>query len=159
MRHLLLLILLASPFAFGQQAAQPTPSTKTAKIEEIFRLTKTDEMQKQMMSQMGVMMKQQLPSEMTSEQKTGVVDSSLTLMNFMSKKLSWDAMKPDYIHLYDETYTEDEISGILLFYQSAPGQAMLAKSQTLMANTMTLMQKRMAEIKPEIEEIIRKSAH
>jgi len=41
--------------------------------------------------------------------------------------MSWEAMKPEFIKLYDDTYTEDEISGILLFYQSAPGQAMLTR--------------------------------
>ena len=66
-------------------------------------------------------------------------------------------MKPEFIKLYDDTYTEDEISGILLFYQSAPGQAMLAKSPVLMANTMALIQKRMAEIKPELDEMIKKN--
>ena len=130
----------------GLLSAQTPPSTKTAKIEEIFRLTKTDQIQKQMMAQMGAMMKQQAGQS---------IDSSQKLMEFVSQKMSWVAMKPDFIKLYDDTYSEDEISGILMFYQSPPGQAMLAKSPVLMTNTMTLVQKRMAEIKPEMEKMMK----
>jgi hypothetical protein len=141
MRFLVLLALISPTVVF----AQPQ-TTKIAKIEEIFRLTKVDQMQKQISAQMLAMMKQQTGN-----------DLGAPVAEFVMKKMSWDTMKADYIKLYDDTYTEDEISGILMFYQSAPGQAMLTKSPALMTNTMALVQKRMAEIKPELEELIKKS--
>jgi uncharacterized protein len=150
MRLVTLIALLLTPSLFAQ-------TTKTAKIEEIFRLTKIDQMQKQMMTQMSAMIKQQTMGNLTPEQQKNASDMSQRIMEFTMQKMSWDAMKPDFIKLYDDTYTEDEISGILLFYESAPGQAMLAKSPVLVANTMALVQKRMAEIKPELDDMIKKS--
>jgi hypothetical protein len=138
-----ILILMTSGLVFAQTAP---PTTKTAKIEEIFRLTKVDQMQKQVMAQMGAMMKQQagVPSEQSQK-----------ILDLVAEKMSWDSLKPDFIKLYEDTYTEDEISGILLFYESPPGQAMLAKSPALMTNTMALMQKRMAQIKPEMDKMMK----
>jgi hypothetical protein len=135
------LFLVASSLSFGQLPE----TTKAAKITELFRILKMDQMQKQIMSQMTVGMD---PQARQFSQK---------VMEFTAQKMSWDAMKSDYIKLYDDTYTEEEISGILMFYQSAPGQAFLAKSPALMSNTMALVQKRMAEIKPEMDRLIRES--
>jgi uncharacterized protein len=149
MRHLLLIALLLAPSLFAQ-------TTKTAKIEEIFRLTKVDQMQKQMMAQMSAMIRQQTAASLTPDQQKNASEMGQRMMEFITQKMSWDVMKPDFIKLYDDTYTEDEISGILLFYQSAPGQAMLAKSPVLMTNTMALVQKRMTEIRPELDDIIKK---
>jgi hypothetical protein len=143
MKHLILIGLLAPALLCAQQ------TTKTAKIEELFRLTKTDQIQKQMMAQMGAVMKQQSGSSNVDSQK---------IMDFVAQKMSWESMKADFIKLYDDTYTEDEISGILLFYESAPGQAMLAKTPVLMSNTMVLIQKRMAEMKPEMDKMIKDMA-
>jgi uncharacterized protein len=150
MRLVTLIALLLTPSLFAQ-------TTKTAKIEEIFRLTKIDQMQKQMMSQMSAMMKQQTMANLTPDQQKNATEMSQRVMEFTMQKMSWDVMKPEFIKLYDDTYTEDEISGILLFYQSPAGQAMLAKSPVLVANTMALVQKRMAEIKPELDDMIKKS--
>jgi uncharacterized protein len=150
MRLIPLIALLLAPSLFAQ-------TTKTAKIEEIFRLTKVDQMQKQMMTQMSAMMKQQTMANLTPDQQKNATEMSQRVVEFAMQKMSWDAMKAEFIKLYDDTYTEDEISGILMFYQSPPGQAMLAKSPALMANTMALVQKRMAEIKPELDDMIKKS--
>jgi uncharacterized protein len=150
MRLVTLIAFLLTPSLLAQ-------TTKTAKIEEIFHLTKIDQMQKQMMTQMSAMMKQQTMANLTPDQQKNASDMSQRVMDFTMQKMSWDAMKPEFIKLYDDTYTEDEISGILQFYQSPAGQAMLAKSPVLVANTMALVQKRMAEIKPELDDMIKKS--
>lgn len=138
------LFLIAASVAFGQAAE----NTKTAKIIEIFRLTKTDQMQKQMLAQMVEMNASIDPKMRATSQKT---------MDLIGQKMSWEAMKADYIKLYDDTYTEDEISGILMFYQSAPGQAFIAKTPILMSNMMAMVQKRMAEMKPEMDRLIKES--
>jgi len=148
-----LLLFLTSAFAYGQLPV----TTKTAKIEEIFRLTKTDQLQKQIMTQMSAMMQKQVAGDLTEQERTAAAGVMDKVMALVSEKMSWDQMKPEFIKLYDETFTENEISGILLFYQSDAGHAMLEKMPALMTNAMALPQKRMIEIKPEMDKIIRES--
>jgi hypothetical protein len=46
----------------------------------------------------------------------------------LSKKLnSWGTVKPAYIHAYSETYTEEELQGMIDFYKSPLGQQWAAK--------------------------------
>lgn len=146
MRHLVVISLLAPALVCAQQAAPAPSSTKIAKIEELFRLTKTDQIQKELMVRMASMVKQQAGGNDEASQK---------IMEFVVKKMGWDSMKADFVKLYDDTYTEDEISGLLLFYQSPPGQAFLAKSPSLVNSTVSLVQMRMAELKPELDKMIK----
>lgn len=151
MRYSIVLAILASSIVWGQ-APQ---TTKAAKIEEIFRLTKVDQVQKQMMAQMSAMVSQQLQKDLPPDQVQAASDAGQRIMAFMLEKMSWDSMKADYLKLYDDTYTEDEVSGILMFYQSEPGKALIAKTPVLMTNMMAVAQKRMAEVKPEMDKMIK----
>ena len=136
-------LLLTCFSGYGQTAAT---TTKTAKIEELFRLMKVDQMQKQMFAQMTA----SIPPEQRQ--------ASSKVMALLSEKMGWDVMKPAYVKLYDDTFTENEISGILMFYESAPGQAFLSKMPLLMSNMMAIVQKQTAEMKPEIEKLAKENA-
>ncbi len=69
-----------------------------------------------------------------------------------------DNIRPVVIQTYDETYTEDEIDGILAFYRSPAGKAFLAKTPQLMNRTMTLMQQQMASVQPQLEQATKELA-
>jgi hypothetical protein len=53
--------------------------------------------------------------------------------------------------LYDEVYSEEQITGILAFYKSPAGQAFLNKMPLLVSKSMEMRQ--MADLIPEIQRI------
>jgi hypothetical protein len=130
-------------------------ATKSAKIDEIFRLTKVDQVQKQMMDQMKAVLpsvEQQMgvpgdPHEMSDELQTRILD-------YLSSRLSWEKMKPGFTKLYSDAFTEDEIDGMLAFYKSPAGQAMLTKMPQLASKSMALAQQQMAGVYPELRRIV-----
>ncbi len=63
-------------------------------------------------------------------------------------------MKPRFIDLYATTYTEQELDGILGFYKSAAGRAMLEKMPQLMQGSMAISQDAVAALVPELNKII-----
>ncbi len=63
-----------------------------------------------------------------------------------------DALKPLFLKVYMDTYTEEELDGILAFYKSPAGQAFVAKTPQLMQRSMQLMQEQMANVQPRLEE-------
>ena len=73
----------------------------------------------------------------------------------MSDAIVWEKLKPAYVQLFAETYTESELDGILAFYKSPPGQAMVAKNPLLMSRASEIMQQRMAEAQPELQKLMR----
>ena len=141
-------VLLAASGALAQDAA------KKAKLDEMFRLTKMDEMMPQMMSQVKAMIAQQM-SEMNlpAEAKAAAQESQDRIMDLVTERLSWEKMKPAYVQLYTEIFNDEELDGMLAFYRSPAGRAMLEKMPQLMSKSMALAQRQMADLQPEIQKI------
>jgi hypothetical protein len=53
--------------------------------------------------------------------------------------MTWDRFKPLYMNVYRETFTQEDVNGILKFYQSPAGQSYVAKMPTLMSKIMQQM--------------------
>jgi hypothetical protein len=67
----------------------------------------------------------------------------------------WNRLEPDYARLYEATYTEDEIDGILAFYKSPSGQAMVEKSPMLVKQSSALVQERMKAVMPQLQQLMK----
>jgi uncharacterized protein len=73
--------------------------------------------------------------------------------DIFSQYFTWDKLKDNFISLYVETFTEDEMKGIIGFYKSSSGQALLQKQPQLMQRTIEISQKLVAEMMPKIKEL------
>ena len=113
-------------------------------IEKSFAMVK--KMLPTQMEQMGKMSGQtNMPPEalMQSEKIVDVVAS----------ELSWEKVKNEYIVLYAETLTEDELKAAITFYKTPEGQSFVNKQPELMRRAMELNQKLMAKIMPRLQEM------
>jgi hypothetical protein len=145
-------LLLGTSVALAQDAG------KTAKIEEMLRLTKTDEMMQQVMSQMKTMSMDQFEKNLPPEEKAKAREQQQKIFDLVSAKMSWEKFKPAIVQIYAEVYTDEELDGILAFYRSPAGHAMIEKMPQLMSRTMAVAQKLMGDIQPEIEKMVKESA-
>ncbi len=146
------------------QDATPAPDpAKLAAIEEIFQLTKPDQMMQQMFSQMKAAVAEQAQKSLAAQVQASNDPSKYSqevqkftdqLLALMSDRLSWDKVKPQYVHLYDETFSLIELQGILEFYKSPAGQAMLQKMPMLLANASKIGQQQMSDIMPEVQKMM-----
>jgi hypothetical protein len=83
------------------------------------------------------------------------------MMDMIAEEFSWNKLKADYIALYAETFTEQELKDMVAFYKSPAGQAYINKQPELMKRSMELTQKLMMKIMPKIRamtEDVRKKA-
>lgn len=51
---------------------------------------------------------------------------------FFDEYMSWDVLKPEYIRLYRESYTDDELRQLVAFYRTPVGQKTVAITPRLM---------------------------
>ncbi len=129
-------------------------ASKAAKVDEIFQLTKVDQMQKQMLEQVKPMIPSlELQAGVSQENKALSDQLTSKILDLIADRVSWEKMKPAMTELYSETFSEEEIDGMLSFYKSPSGQAMLTKMPSLMAKTMGLAQEQLADIIPEIQKL------
>ena len=105
------------------------------------------------------MVKQMIPAQMEKmKQVTGDTNmpanvSSQTdkIMDMLAKEMSWNKMKADYITLYAEMFTEQELKDTVAFYKSPTGQAFIKKQPELMKRSMEISQKVIMQIMPKIQ--------
>ncbi len=150
-------ILALSLFAGGSLASAQEP-TKEAKIESILALTNAQAMMDQVFAQIKAMTASQVPPGATAEQRAKSQEVTSKIMDLVKVRMSWDKLRPQYAKVYDETFSAEEIDGMLAFYQSPAGRAMLDKMPKLISKTMALAQGQMADIMPEIQRISKEAA-
>lgn len=148
------LITILPVLALAVIPARAQENTKIAKIEELLKLSKAEARMQQTYSQMRAMMSKQVEAAGVSEEARATVAQMLDKNSAQIQELlSWEKMKHEFVRLYDEVYSEEEINGILAFYKSPAGQAFLNKTPLLMTKTMEMVQRRMADVMPEIQRV------
>jgi hypothetical protein len=85
------------------------------------------------------------------QQAIDTMKSSMTAL--LQGELSWDKMEPMYIRIYKSTFTEEEVAGMLAFYKTPAGQAVINKMPTMMQGLMGEMQKMIAGMAPQMQKI------
>jgi hypothetical protein len=148
----LLFLFLAAPVF----AADSSPTEES--VKHLLSITDSRKMADDMMGQMDEAMKnamKQLPQgqAVTPEQQK-ILDTMQSKMDALLKQeLNWQSLEPLYIQIYRESFTQEEINGMLAFYETPVGQALIKKMPTVMQKSMTEMQKRMATLIPKFQKI------
>jgi hypothetical protein len=99
-------------------------------------------------------MKAALKGQPVDEQSQKVIDEMRTKMTALMKEtLAWEEMEPMFIDIYSRSLTQSEVNGMLKFYESEAGKAVIAKLPLIMQNTMQAMQGRIQQMAPKIVQI------
>jgi hypothetical protein len=125
-------------------------ASKSKKIEEIFELTKADQSIKAMQAQTRAGLQSQLAAVGIRDAQAIGAELDRVLKPLMEESLSWDKMKPRMVRLYDETFSEEEIAGMLDFYHSPTGRAMIDKMPALLSKSVALSQEMMRDVMPKL---------
>jgi hypothetical protein len=133
--------------------------SRREKVEQLFKLTHLEQtygqIMTQVMAQTQQVTKQMFPDgAMTDAQKKELADFNNRATALVENSISWESMKPEYVKLYADVYTEDELDGIIAFYSSPVGQAMLTKTPALLKASSEIAMNRMTEIQPKMRQLI-----
>jgi hypothetical protein len=139
MKRLLLALALACSPAF---AADTPPSD--ASIVELLNLADAPKLLDGMMGQVDGMIQESIAQsiqaqQVTPAQQTAIDKYKAAATAIMREELAWSKLAPLYTRLYRESLTQTEVDGMIAFYKTPAGQAMVKKLPLL-------MQKAMAEL-------------
>jgi hypothetical protein len=80
------------------------------------------------------------------------IDQERAEMTAMMKDLlAWEKLEPLYVRVYQKTFTQQELDGMLAFYKTPVGAAMIAKMPAVMQNTMEEMQSMMGPVMEKMQ--------
>jgi hypothetical protein len=148
--------VLVVVMAIAPCGARADVASKQAKVRQLFVTMRMDHMLDQMMSAIEKQVQavaQTTPGaqNMTPEQKKLTQNFMDNAMKAVRESVGWNALEPDYVKLYADTYTEEEIDGILAFYKSPVGQKMLEMTPQLTEGGMKIVRSRMGDFQPKIQ--------
>ena len=120
--------------------------------EEVLRLTKVDKMLGPLIDQIQQVQIQQLQQMNLSSEAYATAQRYLQRINdSVAREMQWQEIKNDYVELYTDAFTEQELRQLIQFYSTPLGHKVVEKMPVLMEQSMQLGQKKMMKIMPEIQ--------
>jgi uncharacterized protein len=146
--------MLVVAMVMAPVGARADEASKQAKVKELFAVMHVDHsldrMRSAMAQQVQATAKNAPGTEQMTPEKTKIqqefVDNS---MKVVDQNFSWAVLEPAFLKLYSDAYSEQDLDGILAFYKSPPGQAMLTKAPELSSGVMEIVHSRMGGFQPK----------
>lgn len=154
-KHILFALAVAS--MSGIASAAPASEATIRQLLDITQSRKVaDGVQQQYGNLMDAAIKAALKGDVPTPGQQQAIDRlKARLLVLVKDTVSWEKMEPAYVKLYSETFSEDEIVGMLAFYKTPAGQAVIHKMPLLMQKNMGLIQQLTVGMQPQMEQIQR----
>jgi uncharacterized protein len=149
--------VLASSLIIAISLASGQNLSKEAKIERLLVLMNPVGMMDQVLDQSKAMMTSQMRPSATPAQRSQAQERQARILDLLKARMSWDKLRPQYVKVYSETFSDQEIDGMLAFYQSPAGRAMVQKMPMLLPKIMALAQAQIGDLTPAIQRIMRET--
>nr|WP_198982397.1 DUF2059 domain-containing protein [Herbaspirillum sp. ASV7] len=152
-------VLFALAFVSVSGAASAAPASE-ASIRQLLEITQarkvSDGVQLQYGNLVDAVVKQALKGNTPNAKQQQAIDKlKARLLGLVKDTVSWQKMEPSYLQLYSETFTEEEVAGMLAFYKTPAGQAVIHKMPVLMQKNTVLIQQMTVSMQPQLEQIQR----
>lgn len=131
-------------FSVQLRAEKPTAES----LEKLLIITDTQKTLESVMGSMDQQLKAGMQAslggrELSEEQQNKLNSVQGELLSWMEEEMSWDKMKGLYFSVYEQVFDQNEIDGLIEFYESETGKAFVKKQPMVIQQTMMLMQQRM----------------
>ena len=154
----LVLALLAGRAAFAAQA-KPTEES----LKQLFAAMQSGRMVDTFMTQIEgtvhASVQQALAGQRPNPQQKQILDDlGSRVLSLIREEVNWANLEPMMIEVYRNTFTQHEVDGMLAFYRSAAGQAMVSKLPAVTQQAMERMQERVRTLTPKIQQLEKDAA-
>jgi hypothetical protein len=149
--RLLLILCLVCPIAY---AAETPPSE--ASIKQLLEVTHAHQLLDNMTSQLDGIMKNAMQQVTQGQPAPPEVQKSFDqchaeVMAAFKEQFTWHKLEPMYVRIYQKSFNQQEVDGMIAFYKTPTGQAMINKMPAVMQNSMNETMQMMGPMMQRIE--------
>ena len=155
-----IITIALSIFTLGPllQAQEKQPSESAVLAEELLTLLNVQKNMDAAFQQLGKMNDQIASAAGATPEAKEKQQKMLEAINAETKALvNWETLKPMFVSIYSETFTPDELKGMIAFYRTPIGQKWLEKQPQVQMATMQKIQAIMTESQPNIQKAIQRA--
>lgn len=151
LRNALIVLLFSSTTAMALPASESS-------IKQLLAVTQAqkllDGVRIQIESLMNNAVQQALNGKTPSpSQQQAITNMKNRMVALIQGELAWEKLEPMYLRLYEESFTEEEVAGMLSFYKTPAGQAVIYKMPVLMRKLMPEIQTMSLGLAPQMKKI------
>jgi hypothetical protein len=150
-RRALGIILLCSTSAIAAPASDQS-------IKQLFAVTQVQKMIEGMQSHMTSVIDDSVQQALrgqtpTAGEKKALENMKEGMLAIMRSELAWEKLEPTYLRLYRASFSEEEVVGMLEFYRTPAGQAVITKMPALVQQSLAEVQRTTAEMIPRMQKV------
>jgi uncharacterized protein len=149
-------VLLVGSLAIASiSLAADTPPTE-ASIKQLLEVVQAHKLIETTMTQMDGFMKKIMEQATEGQNLSPKIQKDIArrhdeMMSAVSEILDWNKLEPMYVRVYQKSFTQDEVNGMIAFYKTPTGQALLNKMPVVMQNTLNEVQEMIQPIMQRIQ--------
>ncbi len=134
-------------------------ASKEAKVEELFKLMRLERALNQTMEIVMGQMKASAMQRLLGLNMPGELQQEVELLQremgtVLDRHMGWNAIKADYLQIYGEAFSEEELDAILAFYRTPAGQALVERQPQMMERSAVVVQRKMEQATPEVQAML-----
>jgi hypothetical protein len=155
-KRVFLLLSLCGAAAYGAGSPSPGPVTTSdmpseASVKQLLEAAQVHTLLDSVMTQMDTMLQQTMRQatqgrKVPSRIQKDIDKRQAEMMATLKEMLDWKKLEPMYTRIYQKSFTQEEVDGMLAFYRTPAGQAVINKMPLVMQNTMNEMQEMMSPV-------------
>lgn len=158
-RIFLSLLLSASLGYAAADTASPGAAHQPseASIKQLLEVAQARKLADSVMTQMDNFMQQAMAQATQGQTIPAKVQKQIDqgrseMMALMKELLDWNKLEPMYVRIYQKNFTQAEVDGMIVFYKTPAGAAVINKMPTVMQNAMDEMQQLMGPVMQKIQQ-------
>ena len=149
-------ILASAALALSTCTAALAAPASPASVEQLLVLTRADQVVDIMYAGLEQNMRHGMNAmagsrPLTPEQQQVLQALPAKLSQVMRQELSWTVLEPLLLSVYAETFDQEEVDGLIAFYQSPIGQRFAQKQAPLTQRSAAATQQLMMTVMPKIQ--------
>jgi hypothetical protein len=137
-------------------AADPVPTQ--ASVQELLTVMQSRQLVDSTLAQadtyLRASMEQTLGGHQPSADEQAILDDLRTQsITVLRQAMQWPTLEPRFIEIYQASFSQTEVDGMLAFYRSTAGKAVIARMPDAMQRTMMVMQELVNGMMPRLREL------
>ena len=138
----------------------PAPSNppSEASVKQLLEVARARKLVDSVLAQMDNLMQQSIAQatqgrEIPPKVQKDIDQRRAEMVAMMKELLDWNKLEPLYLRVYQKSFTQQEVDGMIAFYKTPAGQAVIGKMPAVMQNTIDEMQQMMAPVMQKMQKM------
>jgi hypothetical protein len=148
------LILLFAALTLTSTALAATPTKES--VGTLLQVTRVEKTLDGMLTSIDSLMQQSMARAMAGRPQTAEQQRAMELMRgkvqqIFHEEMTWAKLEPIYVQVYQDTFSQQEIDGLIKFYRTPTGVAYVDKLPIVMQKSMVATQAMMGPMMQKLQ--------